>query len=252
MIIKELTPFAVFIVFLSIAIEAIYSYKKEKNLYDLQDSWVSVLLGVLGAFFRALTKGVGLVIWYFLYGFSILKIESSFYSFLILFILHEFVYYWYHRFSHEVPFFWATHVNHHSSLKMNISVSLRTPFLNVFYFILFWIPLVIIGFHPLDVLLVQLLGLSLSFIQHTTLIGKLGILESVLSTPSHHRVHHASNEQYINKNYGSVLIIFDKLFGTFEEEREDPVYGVTKNPKNRRALNMIFHGWVDYFKGNKF
>lgn len=252
MIIKELTPFAVFIVFLFIVLEAVYSYKKNKGLYDLQDTWVSFLLGVLGAVFRALSRGLQLIIWNFFYTFSILKIESSFLSFLVLFFLHEFIYYWYHRVSHEIPFFWATHVNHHSSMKMNISVSIRTPFFNVVYFIVFWIPLVLLGFHPLDVLLVQLLGLSLSFIQHTTLIGKLGILEKFLSTPSLHRVHHASNNKYINKNYGSILIIFDKIFGTFEKEVEAPVYGITKNPHNRKALNMIFHGWIDYFKGNKF
>lgn len=252
MLLQALTPYAILIVFVSIFIELWYSRKHSKNLYNLQDSWTSFFLGILGAVLRSLTKGFHLIVWSFFYSYSFFKIETSFLSTAVLFVLHEFVYYWYHRFSHEIPIMWATHVNHHSSMKMNISVATRNPFLNFIYFIIFWIPLVVIGFHPIDVLLVQLASLSLSFIQHTTLIGKLGVLELFLSTPSHHRVHHASNPKYINKNYGSILIVFDKLFGTFESEEEKPVYGITKNPSNRSTLNMVFHGWIDYFKGRSF
>ena len=252
MILQEIKPYAIAIVVLLTIVEVYYSIKSNKKLYDAQDTWTSILLGLFGFITRFFTKALNLAIWYWFYSFSLFKIESSVWSFLVLFVLHEFIYYWYHRFSHESRFMWATHVNHHSSTKFNLSVAARTPFLNFGYLIIFWIPLVLIGFNPIDVLIVQMVSLYLSFIQHTTLIPKLGFLEKFLSTPSHHRVHHASNPQYINKNYGSVLIIFDKIFGTFTPEEATPIYGITKNPKNRSTLNMIFHGWISYFKKEEF
>lgn len=124
----------------------------------------------------------------------------------------------------------------------------RTPFLNVIYHILFWLPLPLIGFNLIDILFIETLSFFTAFIQHTTLIPKLGLLEYVFNTPSHHRVHHASNTQYLNKNFGNTLIIFDRLFGTFEEEIEEPVYGLIENPKNRSFLNMIFHEWKKILK----
>ena len=249
---KEITPYAVSLVLFLTLLEVFYSYKKNKHLYDAQDTWVSIVLGALGFVTRFFTKGLNLAVWFWVYNLSPFKIESSLLSFVILFFLHELVYYWYHRVSHEVPFMWATHVNHHSSTKFNLSVAARTPFLNFGYLILFWTPLAFLGFNPLDILIVQMVSLYLSFIQHTKLIPKLGLLELVFSTPSHHRVHHAANPQYINKNYGSVLIIYDKIFGTFAKEEEKVVFGITKNPKDRSVLNMIFHGWKSWLNKEEF
>ena len=132
---------------------------------------------------------------------------------------------------------------------MNFSVATRTPFLNAVYHILFWIPLPFIGFNPVDILIVETLSFFFAFIQHTTVIPKLGgVVEWIFNTPSHHRVHHAVNVKYINKNYGNVLIIFDRLFKTFEKETEEPIYGLTKNPIDRRIINIIFHEWKSIFK----
>jgi len=244
---EKVAPFFIVIIIVSIIIEATYSSKKGKNLYELKDTWTSIFLGVIGVITRIGIKGINLVFWIFLYEISPFKIETSSFSILILFLLNELVYYWFHRISHTIPFFWATHVNHHSSMKMNFSVATRTPFLNAIYHVLFWIPLPLLGFNPVDIIIVETVSFFFAFIQHTTLIPKLGVLEWIFNTPSHHRVHHAFNARYIDKNYGNVLIIFDRLFGTFEKESEEPVYGLTKNPINRSIINMIFHGWISFF-----
>jgi len=245
---EKIAPFFIVLIILSIIIEANYSSRKGKNLYELRDTWTSIFLGVIGVITRISIKGINLVFWILLYEISPFKIETSALSILILFLLNELVYYWFHRISHENSFLWATHVNHHSSTKMNFSVATRTPFLNAFYHILFWIPLPLIGFNPVDIIIVETVSFFFAFIQHTTVIPKLGVFEWIFNTPSHHRVHHAANAKYINKNYGNVLIIFDRLFGTFEKETEEPIYGLTKNPIDRSIINMIFHEWVSIFR----
>lgn len=202
----------------------------------------------MGVLTRVGLKGVSLAIWFYLYSITPLKIETAFWSLFVLFLLNEFIYYWFHRWSHNVPFLWATHVNHHSSMKMNFAVAARTPFLNAVYHVIFWIPLPLLGFHPIDILAVETFSFFFAFIQHTTVIPKLGILERFLNTPSHHRVHHASNPEYLNKNFGNVLIIYDKLFGTFTEESTQPIYGLVNNPDDRSLTNMIFHEWKDLFR----
>lgn len=245
---ERILPYFVGIVILSILLEAYYSYRSQKKLYELKDTWTSIGLGILGVLTRIVTKGISLSFWFVLYEWSPFRIETSVWSLILLFFLNELVYYWFHRISHEVRFFWATHVNHHSSKKLNFSTAARTPFLNAVYHTLFWIPLPLIGFSPLDILMVEVISFMFAYIQHTTIIPKLGFLEWFMNTPSHHRVHHASNPQYIDKNYGNVLIIFDRLFGTFEEEKEAPVFGLTKNVENRNFWNIIFHEWKDIVK----
>lgn len=248
---EEITPYFLAFVLLSIIAEAIYSVVKGKGLYDRKDTWTSMLFGVLGVITRIAFKGLNLAIWFALYSFSPFKIETSLLSVAVLFLLNEFIYYWFHRWSHTVPFLWATHVNHHSSLRMNFSVATRTPFLNAVYHILFWLPLPLLGFQPLDILIVETISFYFAFIQHTTLIPKLGWLEWIFNTPSHHRVHHASNPEYLDKNFGNVLIIYDRLFGTFTKETSEPVYGLVKNPQDRSFINMVFHGWKDLLTSHR-
>jgi len=244
----KISPYFIAVIILSIIGEAIYSAKKSKGLYEKKDTWTSLGFGILGVLTRIGLKGVNLLIWFFLYKLTPLKIETTALSIFVLFMLNEFVYYWFHRVSHEVRFFWATHVNHHSSNKLNFAVATRTPFLNAIYHILFWLPLPLLGFNPIDILAVETISFFFAFVQHTTVIPKLGFLEYIFNTPSHHRVHHACNPQYIDKNYGNVLIIFDRLFGTFEEEKEEAIFGIKKNPVNRSFPNMIFHEWRELLK----
>ena len=229
----------------SISAEAIYSHRKKLGLYQLSDTWTSITLGVLGVLTRVFTKAIGLAIWGFFYNLTPFKIESTWYTWILLFILNDFVYYWFHRVSHGYRLFWATHVNHHSSAKFNFSTATRTPFLNAIYHNLFWIPLPLMGFEPSFILSVELVGFLLAFFQHTTIVPKLPVIDWFLNTPSHHRVHHATNPKYLNKNFGNVLIVFDRMFGTFvpEDINEKPIYGITTPLPTNNFFTVIFHEW---------
>ena len=233
---------------LAITAEAIYSHRKQKGWYDRKDSFISIGLGIFGVITRLALKGISLAFWMLLYHWSPLEIPQLWYTWIILFLANEFIYYWFHRWSHEKRFLWATHVNHHNSNQMNFTVATRTPFLNAIYHTLFWAPLPLVGFHPVMIFAVEQISFFFAFFQHTQWIGRLPYIDWVLNTPSHHRVHHGRNPQYINKNYGNVLIIWDRIFGTFTPEREAPVYGVEANFDRHSLREVIFHEWGAIWK----
>ena len=232
---------------IAISAEAWHSHRKNMKLYDIRDTAVSISLGAAGVTVRSLTKGAGLLFWYWLYGFSAYRFPDAGWVWILLFFLNEFVYYWFHRVSHENRFFWAVHVNHHSSEKFNFSTATRTPFFNAIYHNIFWAPLPLLGFDPAMIFSTELVGFLFAFFQHTQLVGKIRYIDYVFNTPSHHRVHHASNPEYLNKNYGNVLIVFDRMFGTFRDEDKDirPVFGITRNVNSYNLLRVIFHEWMD-------
>ena len=232
-------------------IEVFYARFSGKKLYYWKDFLLNILLGLLGVANRFLTKSLWLALWMFLYKFAPFTIPQTLGSWVLLFLCNEFIYYWFHRLSHERRWLWAIHVNHHSSEYINFSTAARIPYFNFILHNIFWIPLVLIGFHPLMIFAVETISFLFAFLQHTEMIRSYGFLDAVLNFPSHHRVHHASNKEYIDKNYGNVLIIYDRLFGTFREE--DPQihirYGITKNINSFNPVKVIFHEWVDIFKG---
>ncbi|USD64449.1 sterol desaturase family protein [Vibrio sp. SCSIO 43136] len=172
------------------------------------------------------------------------EIEIGLVSFAALMILQDFCYYWFHRASHRVRWMWAAHVVHHSSEKMNFSTAFRQslmyPLAGMW---LFWVPLLVLGFEPQWVVFVVLLNLGLQFFVHTQWIRTLGPLEFIFNTPSHHRVHHGVNAQYIDKNYAGVLIIWDKIFGTFEPEAETVRYGISKPVNSFNPITVTFAEW---------
>ncbi len=247
--------FYIFLVIYLTAIigEALYSYRHKRNLYNIKDASVNIFLGISGVINRLLTQGAWLALWFYLYQFSFIKIPESLWSWVVLFLLNELVYYWFHRLSHERRILWAIHVNHHSSEKLNFTTASRVPFFNLILHNIFWIPLLFIGFNPTMIFAVENIGFLFAFVQHTQLIKKLPYIDYIFNTPSHHRVHHSSNKEYINKNYGNVLIIFDRLFGTFKEEKEGILinYGIAKNIKTYNPIKVIFHEWVDIFSRKK-
>ena len=165
-------------------------------------------------------------------------------TWIALFVADDFVYYWYHRTHHTIRVFWASHVVHHSSEHYNLSTALRqtwTPFTAL----PFWLPLAFLGFAPWMILLQQSVSLLYQFFIHTERVGKLWRpIEFVLNTPSHHRVHHGSNDQYLDTNYGGILIIWDRLFGSFQPEGERVVYGLTKNIKTFNPLRVATHEYT--------
>lgn len=187
-----------------------------------------------------------LYLWWF--DWRLFDIEMSVSAFLLLVVLQDFFYYWFHRASHRIRWMWAAHVVHHSSERMNFSTAFRQslmyPLAGMW---IFWLPLVIIGFEPKWVVFVVLFNLGLQFFVHTQSIRSLGPLEWVFNTPSHHRVHHGVNRQYIDKNYAGVLIIWDRMFGTFEPEVETVRYGVSKPVNSFNPIRVTFAEWKDMF-----
>ena len=169
-------------------------------------------------------------------------------SIAVLFVGQEFCYYWYHRAAHRVRWFWATHAVHHSPNSFNLGIAYRFGWTGrLAGNSLFYVPLVWLGFAPSAVFVTLALNLIYQFWLHTEWIPKLGWFEYVFNTPSHHRVHHASNPEYIDRNYGGVLIVFDRLFGTFAEERADVPcrYGLTKPLLTNNPVTIAFHEWLN-------
>lgn len=173
--------------------------------------------------------------------FALFDIHAGIWTWILLFLFTDFMWYWYHRFGHEVNLFWSVHVVHHQSDDFNFTVSARITVLQALARCLFWSVLPLIGFPPEMIAVLLLIHGTYPFFTHTQLIGKLGWVEYIFVTPSHHRVHHSSNPQYLDKNYGDVLIIWDKLFGTFALEKEEPVYGLTKPLNSHSFLWQHFH-----------
>ena len=161
------------------------------------------------------------------------------------FVAQDFLYYWFHRWSHEVSAGWAAHVVHHQSEEYNLTVALRQGAFQPAFSWVFYLPLAVLGFPPAMFLAVSSFNTLYQFWIHTRLIGRLGPLEWVLNTPSHHRVHHARNPRYIDRNHGGTLIVWDRLFGTFGEERDEPVYGITKPLASWNPLWANLHYWVE-------
>ncbi|MDF4511544.1 sterol desaturase family protein [Vibrio parahaemolyticus] len=206
---------------------------------------------VLAGLHQAADILTGLLIAHFylwMFDWRLFDIEMSVSAFLLLMLLQDFFYYWFHRASHRIRWMWAAHVVHHSSERMNFSTAFRQslmyPLAGMW---LFWLPLVIIGFDPKWVVFVVLLNLGLQFFVHTQSIRSLSPLEWVFNTPSHHRVHHGINRQYIDKNYAGVLIIWDRMFGTFEPEIETVRYGISKPVNSFNPIKVTFAEWKDMF-----
>jgi sterol desaturase/sphingolipid hydroxylase (fatty acid hydroxylase superfamily) len=183
-----------------------------------------------------------------LFDWRLFDIDMNWKTFLLLMVAQDFCYYWFHRGSHRIRWMWAAHVVHHSSENMNFSTAFRQslmyPLAGMW---VFWLPLVVIGFDPNWVIFVVLLNLGLQFFVHTQAVKSLGPLEWIINTPSHHRVHHGRNPQYIDKNYAGILIIWDRLFGTYEKEVETVEYGITKPVNSFNPIKVTFSEWRDMF-----
>ncbi|BAJ03321.1 sterol desaturase family protein [Shewanella violacea] len=183
------------------------------------------------------------------FGWRLFDIEMNAINFVLLMIAQDFCYYWFHRASHRIRWMWAAHVAHHSSENMNFSTAFRQslmyPLAGMWGF---WLPLVVLGFDPNWVVFVVLLNLGLQFFVHTQAVRTLGPIEWIFNTPSHHRVHHGRNPQYIDKNYAGVLIIWDRMFGTYVKEEETVEYGITKPINSFNPLIVTFSEWRSMFK----
>lgn len=239
-----------------IGLEILISNFQHRKVYTFKETVTSLFLSLLNGSLDLIIRGLYLVVYIVISQFRLFDPEQSFLYWALLFVLIDFQFYWLHRLEHFCRIFWAAHVTHHSAEHMNLTVGFRASLMRPLYDFVFFTPLALFGFKPLDILLMYSIAQIWAVFVHTEMIRKLGWLEYIFVTPSHHRVHHASNDRYIDKNMGMVLIIWDRLFGTFQpeltpEEYEPIRYGLSKKIKNDNLFTIIFHEWVDMIKDVK-
>lgn len=247
--IPNLIHYAIPVFVITVIVEAILTVKIKLDEYEFKDAFTSISMGLGNVAIGLLTKGLTLALFLWLHQFRLFTIPFTWWAWFILLFAEDFVYYWNHRIAHESRLFWASHVVHHSSQKYNLSTALRQTWTGSFYTFIFWLPLIIIGFHPVMVLVQMSISLLYQYWIHTELITKLPKwFEAVFNTPSHHRVHHATNPQYLDRNHAGIFIIWDKIFGTFEPEDEKPVYGLVKNIETYNPVKVAFVEWYNMMK----
>jgi len=212
-------------------------HKPDKNV--IQDMKANFVLGVLVILVGLFEKGLAFGFFSMVYHSAIFKPHLSWWLWIAGFLSCDFIHYLYHWIGHKITLFWAAHITHHSSEQFNLSVGFRINCLHLLYRFLFWSPLCLLGFPPEMILLFESISAVWNFMVHTEKVGKLGILDWMFNTPSNHRVHHASNSEYIDKNYGGILMIYDHLFGTYVKEISVPVYGITHNINTDNAFKIL-------------
>ena len=244
--------YAVPVFVLLILVEMIWARFRAPEKYEPRDTLTSLLFGFGSSVAGALTGALifGLSVW--LYQYRAVTIPFQWWAWIVCFVLDDFAYYVFHRTAHRVRWFWASHVNHHSSQHYNLSTALRqtwTGFIAGSF--AFRLPLMLIGFHPTMAFFVGGINLIYQFWIHTEVIGRMPRwFEAVMNTPSHHRVHHATNPRYLDANYAGVFIVWDKMFGSFTPEVDDePIrYGIVRQLGTFNLLWSVFHEWIGIAK----
>jgi sterol desaturase/sphingolipid hydroxylase (fatty acid hydroxylase superfamily) len=227
--------------------EVIYAVRTQRELYDVRDASTSIALGLGNLAVGLVSKTLVLAVFLLIYRYRLWTLPfTAWWAWVLCFFADDFSYYWFHRTSHEVRWFWASHVVHHSSERYNLAAALRQTWTgDLTGSFLFWTWMPLVGFEPAMVLTMQSISLLYQFWIHTEAIGKMPRwYEGVLNTPSHHRVHHGSDIDYLDKNHAGTLIVWDRLFGTFERETLRPTYGLTQNVQTFNPVRVAFHEWV--------
>jgi len=240
------------IFFLLLIVEIAWDYfahKKSQNVYRVNDAVTNISCGILdqvsGIFAKVFTIGAYVFVFNWASSVTGINLQNSWFNFILCFIAADFAYYWAHRLSHKVNFLWAGHIIHHQSEEYNLSVALRQGAFQKLLTFWVYLPLALVGFKPEWFIISIAINLLYQFWIHTELVKQMGVLEYVLNTPSHHRVHHGRNPKYIDKNHAGVLIIWDKMLGTFQKEEEHPTYGIT-NPSN--TFNAVEAHFQPFFR----
>jgi len=238
-----------------IALELIFAHVKKQQIYTLKETIQNIYLSTACFFVDLGVRVMYLYFYTLVFSHAIYHWDEKGWIYWIsLIIFQDFMFYWLHRNDHIIRFFWATHVTHHSAIHYNISVGFRSSVLEPIYRFVYFLPIVFLGYEPIDVMFIfsatQLWGTLI----HTKAVKKLPkLIEYIFVTPSHHRVHHASNPKYLDKNMGMFLIIWDRMFGTFQEELDDQVYepiryGLTSNLEKTNPITLIFHEFISIIK----
>ncbi|QEM06476.1 sterol desaturase family protein [Mucilaginibacter rubeus] len=247
----QIGPYRIYILlFLLVLVtaEIIWSWKKERGVYELKETVANLTVFAGFQFSKYLFAGYQLAILGFFSGLSPLKLPRNGWIFLLTFFTADFIYYWFHRISHSWKPLWAFHLIHHSAMHMNLTAAYRLNWFSAIVSPLFFIPAALLGMPPDFLVISYVLNLAYQFFMHTEAVGTLGIIEKVMDTPSSHRVHHGSNPIYIDKNFGGVLIIWDRLFKTYQPETEPVNYGLTTGFLSHNPFKLVFQGFIDWFK----
>lgn len=231
---------------IALVLEWRHNRKQKLGLFESGDTKASLWMMVFVAFVDIAPKLLAFVLFYILAPLSPLAefVQRQWWAWLVLFFLDDFIYYWFHRLNHQVRLMWAGHVSHHSAIKMNFATALRQGVGERLHKYIFWLPLPLLGFDPLMIFTMMSLNLFYQYWLHTELIGRLpNWFEYIFNTPSHHRVHHASNISYLDCNHAGVLIIWDRMFGSFSKELdgEKPEYGLTNNITSLHPIYVATH-----------
>lgn len=235
-----------FVIVLTIA-EMYFSYAHDKKIYQKKDTWTNIYLMTVAVVINLMMKTATFFLLDYCYQFRLFEISNFWVYWVVLILAQDFLYWFLHTVGHYVRFFWAMHVTHHSSEHFNLTTGFRSTVFEPLYRVFFYLPLAFMGFTAVDVLFAYLVTQIYGNLVHTQAVGKLHPwFEYIFVTPSHHRVHHANNVRYLDKNMGMVLILWDRWFGTFQEELpEDAIkYGLTTQPTDTGPVNIIFHEFI--------
>ena len=240
------------IVLLALFLEWGNSRHKKLELFESGDTNASLWMLLFVGFVDVAPKLLAIIVFFYLASISPFEdlVQRQWWAWCLLFFLDDFIYYWFHRLNHQVRLMWAGHVSHHSAIKMNFATALRQGVGERLHKYLFWIPLPLLGFDPLMIFTVMSWNLFYQYWLHTELAPKLpSWFEAIFNTPSHHRVHHASNIRYLDCNHGGVLIIWDKIFASFSKEvsEETPEYGLTHNITSLKPIYVATHEYQAIF-----
>ncbi|WP_316829541.1 sterol desaturase family protein [Pedobacter aquatilis] len=231
--------------------------KKRSSVFKYESSIANFSVGIAERLLNLFIAASFYQLYEWVYkNYALFNIPNKWYIWIFLLLATDLVWYWYHRLGHEINFLWAAHIVHHQSEEFNLSAAARITTIQAVFRNVFWCVLPFIGFHPDMIIVILLAHGAYSFFTHTQLIGKIGWLEHVFITPSLHGVHHASDEKYLDKNYGDVFVFWDKIFGTFQTEEEPPSYGLTHPIKSYSFLWQHFHYYLEiieaYRRANGF
>ena len=248
----DLIIYAIPLMALFTGLEIWYSWYSEKRNYNTRESLGSLFVGLGNVAINLVLKVAFIYGAVYIYNLVPWRMELNWWTLFPCLIIYDFCSYWAHRVSHFNRFFWATHVIHHSADNYNLTVSFRLSWVQHFK-ILFFLPVAFLGFHPVIFFIVNQISVLFQFWQHTEYIGKLPrFIEAIFVTPSNHRVHHGSDEKYIDKNFAAIFIFWDMWLGTYQPEEEKPTYGITTKIDHKlNPLHLNFHEYDSMYKDVK-
>lgn len=242
--------------FLAIAVplallESALCQAKKRAYHDNKDSLCNLLTLGIGIVVKPLFAGYVFFFLKMIDGLALFELPQTLATTIAAIIATDFVYYWHHRWSHTNKWLWILHEVHHSSKYFNLTTSFRLPWLGRLTAPIFFVPLVLLGFKPEQVALFLILNLFYQYFLHTQTIGKLALVEGILNTPSAHRVHHSRNKEFLNKNYGGILMLWDRLFGTYQAETLKPRFGIIGSFESYNPVTVQFHKIKGYNQVSK-